>query len=181
MTTERLHLRAWREEDRAPFAELNADVRVMRYFPSPLTRAESDAAVERYATHISRYGYGMWAVELRATGELIGCCGVFHRRPEEGVGAEVGWRLAARHWGQGYATEAARATVKRAFGSLGIAEVVAITVPANAESRRVMEKLGFTHDPADDFYDPALPVGHPLRPLVLYRLRAMLAGSQTHA
>jgi RimJ/RimL family protein N-acetyltransferase len=169
--TERLLLRRWTQPDRGPFAELNADPRVMEHFPSVLTRAASDAMVERIEAHFERHGFGLWAVEVIDQAPFIGFVGLAvpafeaHFTPC----VEVGWRLATQFWGRGYATEAARACVAFAFDQAGLLEIVSMTVPENIRSRRVMERLGMTHAPADDFDHPTLP-DH--RRHVLYRLRS---------
>jgi RimJ/RimL family protein N-acetyltransferase len=171
--TARLVLRPWQERDRAAFAGLNADSRVMRHFPAPLTRAQSDALLDRIQGRLGQDGYGFWALELRGTGELIGFTGL--GRPAWTAPftpcVEVGWRLAHSAWGAGYATEAALEAVRIGFEQVGLSEIVSFTVPTNGRSRAVMRRLGMTHDEADDFAHPALPVGHPMRPHVLYRLR----------
>jgi RimJ/RimL family protein N-acetyltransferase len=172
IATERLILRRWQARDREPFARMNRDPQVMEHFPAPLTKLESDALVERIEAHFVNHGFGLYALELRPHGTFIGFAGISvpafqaHFTPC----VEIGWRIAAEHWGRGLATEAARAIVRHAFHTLGLAALVSFTVPANARSRRVMEKLGMTHDPADDFDHPNLPDGHPLRRHVLYRL-----------
>jgi ribosomal-protein-alanine N-acetyltransferase len=172
LRTERLLLRRWREEDRAPFAALNADPAVMEFFPDPLVREESDALAERIEREFERHGFGLWALELRGSGEFIGLAGLAvppfeaHFMPA----VEVGWRLARPAWGNGYATEAGRASLAHGFGELGLEQVVSMTAVANARSRAVMERLGMTRDPADDFEFPTLPPGDPLRPHVLYRI-----------
>jgi ribosomal-protein-alanine N-acetyltransferase len=174
LNTERLLLRRWREADREPFARMNADPRVMEYFPALLTREESDALVDRIETHFAERGWGAWAAELRATGEFIGFIGLnvptfeAHFTPC----VEIGWRLAAEHWGKGLATEGARAALDFAFTELRLPEVVSFTTVANHRSRRVMEKIGMTHDSADDFDHPGVLDGHALRPHVLYRKAA---------
>jgi ribosomal-protein-alanine N-acetyltransferase len=172
LMTERLLLRNWRPEDREPFACLNADPAVMEHFPAPLTRDESDALAERIEAHFAAHGFGCWAVELRASSEFIGFLGLNIPQFEAAFTpcVEIAWRLAAEHWGQGLATEGAQAVVQHAFSALTIRALVAFTVPANLRSRRVMEKLGMTHDPLDDFDHPLLPAGHPLRRHVLYWL-----------
>lgn len=170
--TERLILRSWREEDRAPFAALNADPRVMEYMPGCLSRQESDALADRITAHFRQHGFGLFAAELRATREFIGFIGLSvppfqaHFTPC----VEIGWRLAAEHWNKGLATEGASAAARYAFDTLAVAELVSFTVPRNTASRRVMEKIGMTHSSADDFDHPNLPEGHPLRRHVLYRL-----------
>ena len=173
LRTQRLLLRQWRESDLEPFAALNADLEVMRYFPAPLTREQSDALADYERASIAERGWGFWAVEVAGVAPLVGFVGLdevsFHTRFSPAV--EVGWRLAREHWGRGYATEAARASVEFAFEELGLDEIVSLTTVANTRSRRVMERIGMTHDPADDFEHPLVPAGHPLRPHVLYRLR----------
>ncbi len=176
LVTERLLLREWRDVDGEPFARMNADPRVMEFFPAPLTREESDALLGRARAHFARHGWGMWAAELRASGEFIGFVGLnvpafeAHFTPC----VEIGWRLAAEHWNRGLATEGAREVLRYGFAELGLREIVAFTVPANVRSRRVMEKLGMARDPADDFEHPRIAPGHPLRRHVLYRVRRTL-------
>jgi RimJ/RimL family protein N-acetyltransferase len=174
LRTDRLLLRHWRESDREPFAALNADPAVMRYFPATRDRAASDAFIDRRQAQLERDGWGLWATELLATGELIGFVGLNAVAVGElppGPCTEVGWRLAAHTWGHGYAPEAGRAALDVAFAQLRLPEVVSFTTRANAPSRRVMEKLGLRHDPSRDFRHPALPDrdGHPH---VLYAVTA---------
>jgi RimJ/RimL family protein N-acetyltransferase len=172
LSTERLILRAWREEDLPVFAALNADPRVAEFLPKCLERAESDAFAERIAAHFRQHGFGLWAVEVPGATPFIGFVGLAVPRFEAHFTPclEVGWRLAFAHWGRGYATEAARRVLAHAFGPLGRAEIVSFTTRDNRRSRAVMERLSMRHDPADDFLHPALPEGHPQRPHVLYRL-----------
>lgn len=165
-------LRGWREEDRGPFAALNADPEVMEFFPDVLTRRESDALVGRIEEGFGWHGFGLWAVEVGGTGAFVGFAGLAvpsfeaHFTPA----VEVGWRLARSAWGNGYATEAGQAALDFGFGQAGLGEVVSFTTVGNRRSRAVMERLGMTHDPADDFDHPSLPEGDPLRSHVLYRL-----------
>jgi RimJ/RimL family protein N-acetyltransferase len=172
LRTERLLLRPWRDDDLEPFASLNADPRVMRHFPSVLTRAESDALAERIRAGLERDGLGLLAAETRDEARFIGFVGL--ARPKLSMPfspcVEIGWRLAAEHWNQGYATEAARECVRWAFEDLGLDELVSFTAADNAASRRVMEKLGMRRDAGEDFDHPGLPAGHRLRRHVLYRL-----------
>lgn len=174
LVTPRLVLRPWRDDDLAPFAALNADPEVMRHFPKTLERTESDALAARIKRGLDSRGYGLWAVEVPGRAPFIGFVGLSvpgfeaHFTPC----VEIGWRLAREHWGLGYATEAARAARDHGFGTLGLDEIVSFTVPANVPSRQVMHRIGMSHDAADDFDHPSLPVGHPLRRHVLYRLRA---------
>jgi RimJ/RimL family protein N-acetyltransferase len=169
--TLRLDLRPWRDEDLPAFAALNADPRVMEFLPRPLDRAESDARAARIRDHFERRGFGLWAVEVPRVIEFIGFVGLSVPDFEASFTpcVEVGWRLAHEHWGQGYATEAARAALDFGFRRLALDEIVSFTVPTNRRSRGVMERIGMTRTPADDFDHPALPAGHPLRRHVLYR------------
>jgi RimJ/RimL family protein N-acetyltransferase len=172
LETERLLLRRWRSADLEPFARINRDPAVMEHFPAPLSREESDGLVEQIEAHFERHGFGGWAAELRESNELIGFVGLAVPRFEAAFTpcVEIGWRLAPMHWGKGLATEGARAAMRHAFEDLKLPELVSFTVPANVRSRRVMEKLGMTRNPAADFDHPNVPVGHLLRRHVLYRL-----------
>ncbi|WP_411284265.1 GNAT family N-acetyltransferase [Lapillicoccus sp.] len=174
--TPRLVLRQWRDTDREQFAALNADPVVMEHFPAPLTRAESDAMVDRLTARIDADGYGLWAVEVRDTHEFIGFVGLARPTFETAFTpcTEIGWRLARAAWGQGFATEAASAALDVAFGPLGLDEVLSWTFMGNLASRAVMERLGMTRDPADDFDHPRLPEGDRLRRHVLHRIRGAM-------
>ena len=169
--TARLLLRLWRPADREPFARMNADPRVMRYFPAALSRAESDALVDRAEAHFAAHGFGPFAVEVRDTGQFAGYIGLVVPRFEAHFtpAVEIGWRLDAAVWNRGLATEGARAVLRYAFETLRLPEIVSFTVPENLPSRRVMEKIGLLRDPRGDFDHPGLPEGHPLRRHVLYR------------
>ena len=173
MRTPRLVLRQWRDADLEPFAALNGDPEVMRYFPATLTREQSDALAARERARIDERGWGLWAVELVDSATFIGFVGLAEARFDAHFtpAVEIGWRLARESWGNGYATEGARAVVDTAFQELGLDEIVSFTAVENEPSRRVMERLGMTHDPGDDFDHPLLPPGHPLGRHVLYRLR----------
>jgi 3-dehydroquinate dehydratase/shikimate dehydrogenase len=171
LRTERLFLRPWRESDRAPFAAMNADPKVMEHFPAVSTREESNAAVDRIVARMEQQGFGLWAVEVPGVAEFIGFIGLSPadavlRRPA----VEIGWRLAAEHWGRGYATEGARASLAHAFDGLDLDEVVSFTTTANERSRHVMEKIGMTRRPEDDFDHPGVPASWPGRRHVLYRI-----------
>jgi RimJ/RimL family protein N-acetyltransferase len=173
LQTDRLLLRRWREEDRAPFAEMNADPRVMEHFPSLMSREESDAALARIEAHFQQHGFGLWAVEIPGVISFAGFIGLNTPRFEAEFTPciEIGWRLEADYWGRGFATEGARAALDFGFQTLQLTEILSFTVPANLRSRRVMEKLGMTHNPADDFDHPVLPAGHRLSRHVLYRIK----------
>ena len=174
LRTGRLILRPWRDEDLAPFAALNADPAVMEHFPATLSRAESDAFAARVRSEMAERGFGLWAVEAPGVAPFAGFTGLAVPRFDAHFTpcVEIGWRLAREHWGRGFAPEAARAALAHGFGPLGLDEVVSFTAAGNLRSRRVMEKLGMTHAPGDDFEHPSLAVGHPLRRHVLYRVRA---------
>jgi len=173
LRTGRLLLRDWRDEDLAAFAALNADPRVMEHFVAPLSREESDAIAGKIRGEMARRGAGMWAVEIPRDLPFAGFCGLSVPSFEAPFlpAVEVGWRLARAAWGHGYATEAARAAVRFGFDALGLREIVSFTTLANVRSTRVMEKLGMSVDSAGAFDHPRVPVGHPVRPHVLYRLR----------
>jgi RimJ/RimL family protein N-acetyltransferase len=174
--TTHLRLRRWNDADREPFARLNADPRVMEFFPSVLSREESDQMVDKILRGFALRGYGLYAAELRGTAAFFGFIGlsVPGFRAHFTPCVEIGWRLAAEYWGRGLATEGARAVIRHAFDQLGLTSLVSFTTERNAPSRRVMEKIGMTHDPADDFDHPNLPEGHRLRRHVLYRLHSGL-------
>ena len=172
--TDRLILRHWRPEDRAPFAALNDDPAVMEHFPNHLNPAQSDAMVDRITTFLDEHGWGLWAVEVAQTGEFVGFTGLSVPRFEAPFTpcVEVGWRLSRSAWGKGYATEAARASVAHGFGPLGLDEIVAMVVPDNARSQGVIRKLGMTRDEDADFDHPLIPEGSPVRRHRLYRITA---------
>lgn len=172
LRTDRLLLRSWRSSDRQPFARLNADSEVMEFFPSPLTRAESDGFVDRIEAGFAEHGFGVWAVEEMRTGAFIGFAGLLHQTFEAPFtpAFEIGYRFAKHAWGQGYATEAAQEAVRFGFETAGLGEIVSMTAVGNVRSRAVMHKLGMTHSCDDDFNHPRIPDGHPLKRHVLYRL-----------
>jgi ribosomal-protein-alanine N-acetyltransferase len=173
LTTERLLLRRWRDADRLPFQRLNADPRVMEFMPGLLSPEASDELIVRVEEHFERHGFGPFAAEYRADGKFLGYVSLWvpnfdaHFMPA----VEIGWRLNADYWGRGLATEGARVVAHHALTELGLDSLVSFTVPENLRSRRVMEKLGMTHDARDDFDHPRLPEGHRLRRHVLYRLK----------
>jgi ribosomal-protein-alanine N-acetyltransferase len=171
----RLRLRPWREEDRAAFAAMNADPIVMRYFPAPLSRAESDRFLDRLQAHFALHGYGFWALQRHGRPELVGLCGLA-RIPWDSIPwdrpadppVEIGWRLNPAFQRQGLAAEAARLALAQGFGPLQLPEIVAFTAPDNTASCGLMRRLGMR--PAGGFAHPRLPEGHPRRAQLLYRL-----------
>jgi len=171
--TPRLRLRAWRETDLAPFATMNADPRVMEHFPAPLDPAASDALAGRIRDHHARHGFGGCVVETREGAEFVGTVGLTHIRFDTPFtpAVEIGWRLAHAHWGKGYAAEAARAALAIGFDQLQLDQIYSFTVPANVRSWRLMERMGMTRSPADDFDHPLLPPDSPLRRHVTYVMR----------
>ena len=177
LRTDRLLLRPWRPEDRVPFAALNVDPEVMEHFPARLTRAQSDAFVDRIEAGFAEHGFGLWAVEVQATGEFIGFTGLavplFDAPFMPAV--EIGWRLARPAWGHGSASEAARRALAVAFTDYGLAEVVSFTSVANVRSQAVMRRIGMTRDPAGDFDHPRVPANHRLQRHVLWRIKAPAA------
>ena len=174
----RLTLRPYTEADREDFAAMNADPRVMRYFPAALSRAESDAFMDRIGAHMAQHGYGFWALQRHGQAGLVGLCGLARipwdipwEAPSDPP-VEIGWRLLKPFWRKGYTLEAARAALRFGFAERNLDEIVAFTLPANLPSQGVMERLGMRRDPADDFEHPSVEPGHPMRHHVLYRLRA---------
>lgn len=171
LTTNRLLLRRWRDDDLDEWAAMNADPEVREFFPGLLTREQAAASLRRFRDDLTARGWGWWAVEVSATGRFIGMAGLDPVDPGLPFsGVEAGWRLARSAWGQGYATEAARAVLAYGFETLRLREILAVAVAGNVRSHAVMRRLGMTHDPAGDFDDPTVPPG-PLRRSVLYRIR----------
>ncbi|MGW0811478.1 GNAT family N-acetyltransferase [Nonomuraea sp. NPDC002799] len=175
MRTERLIMRRSREEDREPFAAMNADPEVMEHFPATLTQAESDRLVDRIEQHFEKHGYSWWALEERESGRFIGFTGLILQTFNAPFlpAVEIGWRLARPAWGHGYAIEAARRAVAYAFEEASLDELISITTERNMRSRAVMERLGMTRDPEEDFDHPGVPVESGVARCVLYRLRRL--------
>jgi len=171
LDTPRLRLRRWRDADLEPFAALNADPTVMEFFPAPLARAESDAFAARIRAAFEQRGWGLWAVETRAERAFIGYVGLEMPAADLPVSpcVEIGWRLAAAHWGRGFASEAARAALEAGFTRLGLHEIVSFTSEGNRRSRAVMERIGLRFS-GERFEHPRIAVGSPLRTHVVYRL-----------
>jgi RimJ/RimL family protein N-acetyltransferase len=170
VVTPRLKLRQWRDEDAAPFAAMNADPKVMEFFPAPATREASEAVLGKWRAQIATRGWSNWAVEHRESGELIGFTGL--TEPKDLPFApcvEIGWRFMAPHWGQGFATEAARAALGVGFTTLELEEIVSFTSVLNARSEALMKRIGM-RDAGEPFDHPRVAAGHRLRPHVLYRM-----------
>jgi len=173
LKTDRLILRPWRAADREPFAAMSADPEVMRYLMPVADRTESDAIADRLAAHIEEYGFGFWALEAPGVAPFVGFTGLLHVGDDMpfAPAVEIGWRLAREHWGKGYSSEAAMASLAYGFETLKLDEIVALTVPANSRSQAVMKRIGMSRDPADDFEHPRLADGDPLKSHVLYRIK----------
>jgi RimJ/RimL family protein N-acetyltransferase len=169
--TERLRLRQWRPSDREPFAAMNTDPEVMRYFPATQTREASDRSIDVWQAELLERGWSNWAVELKEGGVFLGFIGltVPRRALPFMPCVEIGWRLARAHWRQGYATEGARGALRVGFTQLQLPEIVSFTAVVNRPSRAVMERIGMINA-NEDFEHPAVPEGNPLRTHCLYRL-----------
>ena len=172
LKTKRLILRIFKDEDLDPMTQINQDPKVMEYFPALGNKEQTRIHIKRINDHYDKYGFSLYAVELKNTGEFIGFVGLLkpsfdaHFTPT----TEIGWRLSSKHWGKGYAPEAAKAVLEYAFNTLHLKEVVSFTSIGNQKSIRVMEKIGLKHDPKDNFYHPKLDKNHPLALHVLYKL-----------
>lgn len=180
--TDRLVLRQWNNTDFEPFAALNADLRVMEYFPSILSHKESNDLANRISTQLEEQGWGLWAVSIPDISNFIGFIGLAkpsfdaHFTPA----VEIGWRLAFDYWGKGYATEGAKAALAYGFETLNLDEIVSFTAVQNIRSRRIMEKIGMHYNSNDDFDHPKLAEDHSLRKHVLYRMNQQECRRSTH-
>jgi ribosomal-protein-alanine N-acetyltransferase len=173
MKTDRLILRRWRESDLAPFAAMNADPVVMEYYPACLDANESRDFIARVERKFETQGFGLWAATLKESGAFIGYIGLNVPTFDTAFTpcVEIGWRLSRDQWGNGYATEGARACLDFAVTTANLGEVLSWTFAGNMRSRRVMERIGMKRDITRDFEHPDLPPGDRLRPHVLYRVQ----------
>ena len=173
LRTRRLILRQWKESDLLPFARMNADQRVMEFMLGKMTKEETRQSIERIKKHFDAHGFGHWAVEIADSKKFIGCVGLNIPRYTLPFSpcVEVAWRICAEEWGKGYAPEAANEALRDGFERVGLQEIVSFTALTNLKSRRVMEKLGMQHCPAENFDHPMVPRCHSLRQHVLYRMR----------
>lgn len=173
LITKRLILRPWKKEDLDPFAQMVADPKVMEFFPSVLTKEESDCLAARFQEHIEKTRWGLWATQEKESGSFIGFIGLspvtLFKEPFAPA-VEIGWRLAHPFWNKGYATEGAKAALEYGFNILNLEEIVAFTAKLNLRSQNVMRKLRMHYNPKDDFEHPKVPEGNILRHHVLYRL-----------
>lgn len=168
--TGRLILAEWRDDHRAAIAAINADAEVMRYFVAPMSRAETDAQVDRQIAAQAEHGFCFWAIERKADGVLLGLAGLKMGAPDTPIAhdLEIGWRFGKQYWGHGYASEAARAALAHGFGDAAVRRIAAITTIDNLASRRVMERIGMHYDPDLDFDHPAVPADSPVLRHVTY-------------
>jgi RimJ/RimL family protein N-acetyltransferase len=173
--TARLVFKVWQADHRREFAEMSSDPAVMRFFPALQTATQSDASVDAWVAHLEQFGWGNWAVELRATGEFIRFIGlsVPRRTLPFTPCVEVGWRLKRSAWGHGYATEGGKASLRHGFEQLGLEEIVSFTALVNTRSAAVMQRIGMRNAGAD-FEHPGIPPGSPLRPHCLYKITRTL-------
>jgi RimJ/RimL family protein N-acetyltransferase len=170
LETERLVLREWSDADRTPFAAMNADAEVMRYFPAVQTREQSDASADRIAAHFVEHGFGLFALEEKASGAFVGFTGfqtVALDCPVRGD-LEIGWRLARAVWRRGLAFEAASACLDWLDRKTSVPRVVSMTAAINRPSRRLMGKLGLAHRPELDFDHSLIEARSPLNRHVVY-------------
>lgn len=179
--TQRLTLRKWKAIDLSPFIEINRDPKVLEFLPGPLTATQTAAFIDRIQVHFQEHGFGLWAVEIKDTGEFIGFVGLSIPNFEEHFTpcVEIGWRLSSRHWGKGYATEAAKRVLEIGFSEFALTEIVSFTVPGNHRSIQVMKKIGMTRNYDDDFCHPKLPADHHLSKHVLYRIQTFHTPKKT--
>lgn len=172
LETPRLILRTWQDSDLEPFSSINKDKQVMEFFPATLSTEETREFIKKLTTHFEEHGYTFYATELKETKELIGFCGLLYvnfNAPFSPT-TEIAWRLSSKHWGKGYAPEAAKAVLDYAFTSLKLDKIVSFTVPENKKSIRVMQKIGMQRNSSEDFHHPKLPKDHRLSRHVLYRI-----------
>jgi RimJ/RimL family protein N-acetyltransferase len=173
LETERLILRRWKESDIDPSAAINADPKVMEFLGPLRTREQTAQGIAKTEQYIEDHGYGLYATELKETGELLGYVGCVELSFEAPFTPtiEIGWRIGSQYWGRGFAPEGARAVVRDMFTRVGLDEIISITAVINTNSMRVMQKIGMHTDPSENFDHPKVAVDNPLRPHVLYRLK----------
>jgi len=170
--TKRLRIRPWQETDQSPFVRMNQDPKVMRYFPDLYSEERSLKLIDILENHRQQHGFTLWALERKDSGAFIGFTGFVrvHFEAHFTPAVEIAWRLSCENWGMGYATEAARLCLTLAFRDFGLKELVSMTTPANTPSIKVMERLGMTCDPDDDFEHPNVEIASEFKRHILYRL-----------
>ena len=171
--TDRLKFRTWNDQDVEPYFQINQDSQVTEFLTGPLTYNQVFAFVFNANNHFDKHGFTLWAVELKATGELIGFIGLSYINWDAHFtpAVEIAWRLGTKYWGFGYATEGAKACLNFGFKCINLEEIVAFTVPSNVRSIHVMEKIGMLRDWNGDFAHPKLELTHPLSKHILYRIK----------
>jgi len=171
LETDRLRLRQWKDSDFPIFAEMNADPIVMEYYPSTLKKQESDEVAKTFQSLILERGWGFWALERKSDEKFVGFVGLHEPQPDLPFSpcVEIGWRLAKKYWGEGYATEAAKQALKFAFEVLLLSNVYSFTSVLNLRSRAVMERLNMVNV-NQNFLHPKVPDGSPLKEHVLYKI-----------
>jgi RimJ/RimL family protein N-acetyltransferase len=175
IVTDRLVLRRWADADRPAFAAINGDSRVHDWLGGPISAEASDALIDRINAGIDVQGFGLWAAERRADGRLAGMIGLSRVAAGDlpvGPCVEIGWRLHPDVWGEGLASEGARAALDWGLGPGALSEILAFTAETNLASQAVMRRIGMAPDPARDFDHPRLAPGHPLRRHVVWTARA---------
>lgn len=172
LSTDRLILRRWKDSDVEPFVTMNCDPEVMRFYPSVLTREQSIELIDRIERRFESESLGLWATEVKSTGQFIGYVGLWTPGWESSFTpcVEIGWRICHSSWGKGYAPEAAREVLRDGFERLQLKEILSWTATVNQNSMRVMQKIGMYSDPSENFMHPAIEEGSPLKLHVLYRL-----------
>ncbi len=170
--TERLILRTWKEEDIEPYFLINQDSKVLKYLLGPLTREHIQEVIERMNAQQNERDYTLWAAELKSSKQMIGFIGLNYTdwKSKFTPNVEIGWRLGSQYWGNGYAPEAAKACLDYGFNKINLKEIISFTVPSNAKSLKVMEKIGLKRDFKNNFAHPKLPHDHHLSQHILYRL-----------
>ncbi len=168
LETQRLILRRWRADDVAALHAINTDPKVMEYYPALFSLEETQKIIQRFEKHFDEHGFGMWALEFKATNECIGFLGLQMATFTSIPCVEIGYRIASPYWGQGLAGEGSTAVLNFAARELKLKEVCAVAVKENLKSRRVMDKLGFSYEPSEDFDHPKMSAKH-LKAHVLYR------------
>lgn len=182
IATERLILRPWKETDLEPFAKMNADPKVMEFFPSTFSKEQSNSIARRYIEKMEDKGWGIWAVTAKDVSDFIGMIGLnqIEFSAPFTPAVEVAWRLDSNYWGFGYAPEGATACLEFGFNTLKLEEIVAFTYVNNFRSQKVMEKIGMHHDPEGDFDHPRIEESSPVRKQVLYRLKGNKIENPSH-
>lgn len=170
--TKRLILREWQDCDFGPFSALNQDHDVMEYLSHTYSNEDNIEVAAIMQDIFNANGFGFYTARLKDTGEYVGCIGLHipHFEAHFMPCVEVAWRVAKKFWGQGLAVEGAKKSLEIGFTEFGLNEIVTFASKINTKSIRVMQKLGMTHDPLENFNHPDFAPEDPLYPHVLYRM-----------